>query len=208
MEDCEMSSRLEVSRHREGNGTLPREKCWKTEASPTEDGTQLREYKAVHEEHFIISCFREDVEEGQAEMKVWKNEAEEEESESGKREVEREEEKLVIKRRCVNRVSSDVFDEFCPSDESESVGDPCGFSLRVLVVLSCVPVVFLLRWWVCLVKMSSLIPTASFLNRSPFLSLVSVKRSVLKVKDARVWKRRQKNTTSIQKQNSGIRMWT
>ena len=40
-----------------------------------------------------------------------------------KGDVEREEEKMVFKRRCVTRVSSDVFDDFCPIDESESVGD-------------------------------------------------------------------------------------
>ena len=50
-------------------------------------------------------------------------EAKQEESKSGKREVEREEEKIVIKRRCVNPFSSDVFEEFSPTDELESSGD-------------------------------------------------------------------------------------
>ena len=50
----------------------------------------------------------------------------EHENKNGKREVEREEEKTVIKRRCVNPITRDVFEEFCPVGESESVGDSCG----------------------------------------------------------------------------------
>ena len=63
--------------------------------------------------------------------------------------VKREEEKTVIKRRCVNRFSSDVFKEFGPMDESGSFGescgdfcgDSCGFSMCAPAVSSCVLVV-------------------------------------------------------------------
>ena len=80
-------------------------------ASPKEDGDQLRENKAMHEEKFLSS---------------WLNmnkEAKEEESKSGKRDVEREEEKAVLKRRCVNPNSCDVCEDICFLEVSESFGD-------------------------------------------------------------------------------------
>ena len=67
------------------------------------------------------------------------------ESRSGKREVEREEEKtFVVKRNCVDPFSSDVFEEFFPVDDSGSFGcsgdalhgDSCGFTGCVLAVSS------------------------------------------------------------------------
>ena len=83
-------------------------------ALPNEDGDQLREYKAMHEENFLSSWLREDVKEGKAKMQGWRKEAGEDKDKHGKREVEREEEKTVIKRRCVNPFSSDIFEQICP----------------------------------------------------------------------------------------------
>ena len=64
--------------------------------------------------------------------------AREEESRSGKRELEREEEKTVIKRRCVNLISIEAFEEFSLMDDSgsfedsweEVLSDSCGFLRR------------------------------------------------------------------------------
>ena len=75
---------------------------------PKEDGNQSREYQAVHEDNSLSSWLREEVE-GTAQRKNMNKEAREEESKSGKREVEREKEKTVIKRRCVNALSRSNF---------------------------------------------------------------------------------------------------
>ena len=52
----------------------------------------------------------------------------------------------MIKRRCVNPISGDVFEDCSPMDESESVGDSCGdscgFSVCVPAVSSCVSSTF------------------------------------------------------------------
>ena len=53
-------------------------------ALPKEDGDQLRKYKAMHEDNFLDSWPRENVQGGKAEMKEWKEEAEQEESKSAK----------------------------------------------------------------------------------------------------------------------------
>ena len=87
----------------------------------------------MHEENFL-SSWVECTEEGR---KKRNTEAKEEESKSGKREVVREDEKTVIKRRCVNPLSCDVFEKFSPRDELESSGNSwvdvcggsCGFSV-------------------------------------------------------------------------------
>ena len=72
---------------------LPERKCWKIEVHCSQkDGDQLREYKAVHEERFLSSWRREDVEGTEDGRKNINEEAGEEESKSGKREVEREKE--------------------------------------------------------------------------------------------------------------------
>ena len=69
-------------------------------------------------------------------------EARKEGSRSGKREVEREEEITVIKKRSMNLIFSEVFKDFSPVDDlgtfkdswSDLHGDSCGFSVCVLVV--------------------------------------------------------------------------
>ena len=66
-------------------------------ALPNEEGDIVREYKAMHEEHFLSSWLREDVEG----RKDREEKAREEESRNGKRKVGREEEKaVVVTRRC------------------------------------------------------------------------------------------------------------
>ena len=62
----------------------------------------MREYKAMRKDKFLSSWLRENVDNG-----GWKKVAGEDESESGKREVGRKEEKTVSKRRCVNPISRD-----------------------------------------------------------------------------------------------------
>ena len=63
----------------------------------------------MHEEHFPCSWLREDVESIEEKRKDMDKEARGEESISGIREVEREEEKTVVKRRCDNQLSRDKF---------------------------------------------------------------------------------------------------
>ena len=99
-------------------------------AFPEEDGHQLRKYRAMLEENFLSSWLREDVEVRIAEMEKWNEEAKQEESKSGKREVEREEERMVIKRRCVNRVPAMSSRNFVPFMRWNVLG--------ILVVFWCV----------------------------------------------------------------------
>ena len=81
----------------------------------------------MREESFLCGWPREDVEEEKAEMQRLSEEAEQEEARTGKREVEREGERIEIKRRCWKRVSGDVFEDY--SDE---------YSLGVLVIVHAV----------------------------------------------------------------------
>ena len=100
-------------------------------ALPTEDGDLICGYQAMHEENFLSSCLREDVE-GKEEEERWKQEeeAKEEERKCGKRGVEEE------KREGVEMVSERIcFD----SSEEESVGNSCGFSWCVLASPPVVP---------------------------------------------------------------------
>ena len=43
-------------------------------------------------------------------------------------------ERVEIKRRCLDRVTGEVFEDFSPTSEVESVGDPFGFSVCVCVL--------------------------------------------------------------------------
>ena len=58
-------------------------------APPREDGDFIREYKATHEDRFLISWLEEDLEGEIKECERLNKEAKEEESKSGKIEVER-----------------------------------------------------------------------------------------------------------------------
>ena len=77
------------------------------------------------------------------ERKRLNEEAEQEESKSGEGEVEGERERVEIKRRFFDRLSSEVFDDFCPTSEVESVGDCLGSSVCVPFVPLVVPAVTL-----------------------------------------------------------------
>ena len=92
-------------------------------ALPREDGDLLREYHALHEGYFLSSWLREDVEGKEEERERLNKEAKEEESKSGKTEVEGEREGAEIKRICIDRLSSKVVEVFCPVSEVESAGN-------------------------------------------------------------------------------------
>ena len=103
-------------------------------ALPEEDGNQLRECRAMHEENFLSSWPREDVEERKAEMERLNEEAKQEKSKSERIEVEREGERVEIKRMCLNRVFSGFFENFSPMTEWRVMVIPW-------VLLVCVPAV-------------------------------------------------------------------
>ena len=114
-------------------------------ALPKEEGDIVREYKATREEHFSSSWLREGVE-GIEERRMDREEMVRlEESRSGNREAER----VVVKRRCVNLFPEVFFEEFGPMDDSGSFGDSwddvrgdsCSFSECVPALSSGVPVV-------------------------------------------------------------------
>ena len=106
----------------------------------------MREFEAMHEDNFLSSWLREDVV-GTGRRKDREQKVREEESRSGKTKVEREEEKTVIvKRRCVDHFSSDVFVDLVPLGSFENSwndlhGDSSGFSECVLAGSSGVLVV-------------------------------------------------------------------
>ena len=83
-------------------------------ALPKEDGYQLREYEAMHEEKLCNCWLRDDVKEGKVEVQGWRKEAREDDNKNGKREVEREDEKTVIKKRCVKLFSRYVLRNSVP----------------------------------------------------------------------------------------------
>ena len=82
------------------------------EALPSEDGGLPSEYQVMHEENFLSCWLREDVDGKEKEREKLNKDAKEEESKSGKREVEVEGERETfdIKRRFLDRVSSEVFE--------------------------------------------------------------------------------------------------
>ena len=97
----------------------------------------------MHEEYFLSSWLKEDVEGIEERRKDREDKAREGESRRCKRKLEREEERTVIKRRCVNLRSSEVFEECRPMEDSweEVMSGSCGLSECVPVVSSHVPVV-------------------------------------------------------------------
>ena len=94
-------------------------------ALPEEEGDFVRSHKAMHEENFLSSCLREDVV-GTERRKDRRHKVREEESRSGKRQVEREQEKtVVVKRRCVDHFPSDVVEEWMIWEVSGILGTTC-----------------------------------------------------------------------------------
>ena len=106
---------------------------------PEEGGNQLQEYRAMREETFLSSWLREDVEGEKAEMERLKEEAQGEESKRGKRELEGERRRVESKRRCLDRVSGEVLEDFRPISEVESGGISFGLSVCVPDVPVSVP---------------------------------------------------------------------
>ena len=109
LEDCGRNLRLVVSWLKERYGILPRGECQKIEEPCLEKTAISRGNIGPCMRTFLGSWLREDVEEGTAEMATLRNEAKQQESKSGKRELEREGERVEIKRRCLGRVSGEVF---------------------------------------------------------------------------------------------------
>ena len=110
-------------------------------ALPKEEADIVREYKAMHEDNFLSCLLREDVEGKEERRKKTEKSLAEVEKEKGSRE----DEMVVVKRRCVNPVSGDAFEEFSHVEDSDSCwtawGDSCGLSECVPEVSSGVPVV-------------------------------------------------------------------
>ena len=65
-------------------------------ALPKEEGNFVRVWKAMHADNFLSSWLREDVESREERRKDMEKKTREEESRSGKRGVEREEEKTIV----------------------------------------------------------------------------------------------------------------
>ena len=105
-----------------------------------EDRGLIREYKAMHEENFLSSWWREDVE-GKAEvMEKMSNETKEEEKKRGKRDFEGEKGRVpVICKRACYEFQSGMNWEGKVEDLSEDWSEPwCGVSV---CMLASVPVV-------------------------------------------------------------------
>ena len=125
---------------------IVKKECWRME-EPCPEKTEICSVKPSHARKNILnSWLRENAEGKEKERKRVNEEPKREESKSGKREVEGESERVEIRRRCLDRVSSEVFEDFGPTSEVESVGDSFGFSVCVclLFVPSSMPVVTIL----------------------------------------------------------------
>ena len=86
---------LAASWFKKSCGLVPREEFLEDgRAWPKEDGNQFRAYQALHEENFLSGWLREDEEKGKAATERLFEEAKQQESKSGKREIEREGEML------------------------------------------------------------------------------------------------------------------
>ena len=108
------------------------------------------ECKAMHEENFLSSWLREDGEDKKEGHMEADRETKEEMSKQRTREEEKEEnETVIVKRRCVNPVSTEVFDIFGQEEDSETCGnswcdlwdDSCGLSDCDSVTWTSLPVV-------------------------------------------------------------------
>ena len=118
-----------------GLWNIAKKRCWKTE-EPCPEKTEtcsVNTKPCMHEENFLSSWLREDVECEVEERERMDKEATVEESKSGKREVEGERERVETssKRICMNRLPSKVFEVLCPVSEVESVGNFFDFSVCV-----------------------------------------------------------------------------
>ena len=94
----------------------------------------------MHAENFLSSWLREDVEGEEEERKRLNEEVKEEESKSGKRDVEGASERVEIQTYCMDRLSSKVFQGSLSDSEVKSVGDSFGFVCVCLLCLClCLP---------------------------------------------------------------------
>ena len=160
-----------------------------------EDGDIVREYKAMHENNFPSSWLWKVRRKEEGRRKADK-ETREEVSRSGKKEEKKgKDQTVVVKRRCVNLVSGDAFEEFSHVEDSDScgnswgdlLGDSCGLSECVPEVLSGVlDVTDVLYCPSSLVVMGEALLSDSEWKivelQSFFFSPESVKRSVWRIK--------------------------
>lgn len=92
-------------------------------ALPKEEGDVIREYKAIHEENFLDSWLREDVEGKEEGKKKVDKDTKEEVSRKREREGEKgKDQTVVVKRRCINLVSAEAFDIFSQGENRGVVG--------------------------------------------------------------------------------------
>ena len=101
-----------------------------------EDGDLQRENQAMHEDNFLTQwlaaggCARRKCGNGEVqEEKLNKKRDREKKKKGWKREVAGERERFEIKRRCLDRMCSEVFDDFNLISDVECVGVPFGFSV-------------------------------------------------------------------------------
>ena len=104
---------------------LAREKMLQDRGTlPEQEGDVIREFKAMHEDNFLRSWLREDEKDKKERHMEVDREMKEEMGEKRVSEEEKEEIVMVIvKRRCVNPVSTKTFDIFCQGEDSESCGN-------------------------------------------------------------------------------------
>ena len=126
----------------------------------------------MHQENFLSSSLREDVEGKEGERRRMNKE-------SRKREVEEKRERFDFssERTCPDRKSTKVFEFLCLVSEVERVGNSLGFSLYLPASPLVVPVVTVLsrmRMWI--VRLLSLTRIVNLFSRRPFLPSENVKQ--------------------------------
>ena len=149
---------------------------------PKEDGNQLREEKAMHEENFLSSWLWEDVEGEKEEMGKLKEESGQEGSKSGNTEMEGERREVEKKRICLEHLPSQVFGEHHFIPEVEIVGISFWLSVCVLEESPSVPDVTVPCFsakWNCEVSHDS---DCDFVEPQICLSRENAKRFLLNVK--------------------------
>ena len=112
-------------------------------------------------------------------MERLKEEAKQEERKSGDR-VGGRKERSRDQKKVLDRVSSEVLEDFSPTSEVESVGVSFGFSVRVFAVLRSVFVLSILAMWIvgyCLIRIVKLLSRRPFLSRNAKRFLREVKKT-------------------------------
>ena len=135
---AQISCEMEGFMARKGLWNLATEKVLQDRGEwPKQEGDVIGAFQAMREEKFLSRWLRES---GKNKEEIIEEIGKETQEETGKkriREEEREEnETVIVKRRCINSVSTEAFEFFCHGEMSESGGvscgdlwdDPCGVS--------------------------------------------------------------------------------